>query len=228
MRAAVGPNVPISVKLNSADFQRGGFDFDESLQVAKWLEHASVDLIEISGGTYEQPRLLNLDGMEPVEEQSVAASTRAREAYFVDFAEAIHKEVSIPLMVTGGLRRLDAMKRALESGAADMIGIGRPMCVMTDAPAQLLSGVKELPRFEDTLSLLPKALRFLNGIKMVRTVGAFATQYWFYEQIAALGHQGDTLNGLGVFAATKAQTKAASQWIAERRALASNSEAEAS
>ena len=196
VRAAVGPNVPISVKLNSADFQRGGFDFDESLQVAKWLEQASVDLIEISGGTYEQPRLLNLDGMEPVEEQSVAASTRAREAYFVDFAEAMHKEVSIPLMVTGGLRRLDAMKLALESGAADMIGIGRPMCVMTDAPAQLLAGVRELPRFEDTLSLLPKALRFLNGIKMVRTVGAFATQYWFYEQIAALGHQGDTLDGL--------------------------------
>ena len=228
VRAAVGPNVPISVKLNSADFQRGGFDFDESLQVAKWLEQASVDLIEISGGTYEQPRLLNLDGMEPVEEQSIAASTRAREAYFVDFAEAMHKEVSIPLMVTGGLRRLDAMKLALESGAADMIGIGRPMCVMTDAPAQLLSGVKELPRFEDTLSLLPKALRFLNGIKMVRTVGAFATQYWFYEQIAALGHQGDTLDGLGVFAATKAQTKTANQWIAERRALVSNREAEAS
>jgi 2,4-dienoyl-CoA reductase-like NADH-dependent reductase (Old Yellow Enzyme family) len=228
VRAAVGPSIPISVKLNSADFQRGGFDFDESLQVAKWLEQASVDLIEISGGTYEQPRLLNLDGMEPVEEQSVAASTRAREAYFVDFAEAMHKEVSIPLMVTGGLRRLDAMKLALESGAADMIGIGRPMCVMTDAPAQLLAGAKELPRFEDTLSLLPKALRFLNGIKMVRTVGAFATQYWFYEQIAALGHQGDTLDGLGVFAATKAQTKTANQWMADRRALASNSEAEAS
>jgi len=227
VRAAVGPSIPISVKLNSADFQRGGFDFDESLQVAKWLEQASVDLIEISGGTYEQPRLLNLDGMEPVEEQSVAASTRAREAYFVDFAEAMHKEVSIPLMVTGGLRRLDAMNLALESGAADMIGIGRPMCVMTDAPAQLLAGVSELPRFEDTLSLLPRALRFLNGIKLVRTVGAFATQYWFYEQIAALGHQGSTLDGLGVFTATKAQTKAASQWLADRRALDLNREVEA-
>ena len=67
VRTAVGPTVPISVKLNSADFQRGGFDFNESLQVAKWLEQASVDLIEVSGGTYEQPRLLNLEGMEPVE-----------------------------------------------------------------------------------------------------------------------------------------------------------------
>ena len=219
VRAAVGPAVPVAVKLNSADFQRGGFDFNESLQVSKWLEEASVDLIEISGGTYEQPRLLNLEGMEPVEEQSVAASTRAREAYFVDFAEAIRKEINIPLMVTGGLRRLDAMNAALETGCADMIGIGRPMCVMADAPAQLLNGVSELPRFEDTLSLLPRALQFLNSIKLVRTVGAFATQYWFYEQIAALGHRGTTQVDMGVMSATKAQTKAANLWLAQRQAL---------
>ena len=219
VRAAVGPRVPISVKLNSADFQRGGFDFDESLQVAKWLEAASVDLIEISGGTYEQPRLLNFEGMEPVEAQSVAASTRAREAYFVDFAEAMRREINIPLMVTGGLRRLDAMNAALETGCADMIGIGRPMCVMTDAPVQLLNGLSELPRFEDSLSLLPKALKFLNVIKLFRTVGAFATQYWFYEQIAALGESGTTRDGLGVMAATKAQTKAANVWLEKRKAL---------
>ncbi|MBM26972.1 MAG: NADH:flavin oxidoreductase [Halieaceae bacterium] len=219
VRAAVGPRVPISVKLNSADFQRGGFDFDESLQVAKWLEAASVDLIEISGGTYEQPRLLNLEGMEPVEAQSVAASTRAREAYFVDFAEAMRREINVPLMVTGGLRRLDAMNAALETGCADMIGIGRPMCVMTDAPAQLLNGLSELPRFEDSLSLLPKALKFLNVIKLFRTVGAFATQYWFYEQIAALGEIGTTRDDLGVMAATKAQTKAANVWLEKRKAL---------
>jgi len=70
-------------------------------------------------------------------------------------------------------------------------------------------------------------LQFLNGIKLVRTVGSFATQYWFYEQIAALGHQGSTLDGLGVFTATKAQTKAASQWLADRRALDLNREVEA-
>ena len=219
VRAVVGPRIPISVKLNSADFQRGGFDFDESLQVAKWLEAASVDLIEISGGTYEQPRLLNLEGMEPVEAQSVVASTRAREAYFVDFAEAMRREINIPLMVTGGLRRLDAMNAALETGCADMIGIGRPMCVMTDAPSQLLNGLGELPRFENSLSLLPRALKFLNVIKLFRTVGAFATQYWFYEQLAALGKSGTTRDHLGVMAATKAQTKAANEWLQKRKAL---------
>ena len=218
VRVAVGPRVPISVKLNSADFQRGGFDFDESLQVAKWLEEASVDLIEITGGTYEQPRLLNLEGMEPVEAQSIAASTRAREAYFVDFAEAIRREINIPIMVTGGLRRLDAMNVALETGCADMIGIGRPMCVMTDAPTQLLNGLSELPRFEDSLSLLPRPFKFLNVIKLFRTISAFATQYWFYEQIAALGNSGTPQVELGVMAATKAQTKAANMWLEKRRA----------
>ncbi|MDB2353110.1 NADH:flavin oxidoreductase/NADH oxidase family protein, partial [Luminiphilus sp.] len=93
VRAAVGPEFPVGVKLNSADFQRGGFDFTESLQVAKWLEAAGVDLLEISGGTYEQPRLLNVEGIEPIENQAVAQSTRAREAYFVDFAQAMRKEL---------------------------------------------------------------------------------------------------------------------------------------
>ena len=218
VRAALGPLIPVSVKLNSADFQRGGFDFNESLQVAEWLQEASVDLIEISGGTYEQPRLLNLEGMEPVEEQSVPASTRAREAYFVDYAEAMRQQITIPLMVTGGLRRLDAMNEALKAECADMIGIGRPMCVVPDAPQQLLNGVPELPRFEDTLSMLPRACSFLNRIKLIRTAGAFATQYWFYEQIAALGRTGSTQVEIGVMAATQAQTKAANAWLAERKA----------
>jgi len=116
---------------------------------------------------------------------------------------------------------LDAMNAALNDGCADMIGIGRPMCVMTDAPNQLINGLDELPRFENSLSLLPPALRFLNRIKFFKTVGAFATQYWFYEQIAALGYRGETVEEMGVFAATKAQTKSANVWLAQRKALGS-------
>jgi hypothetical protein len=119
-------------------------------------------------------------------------------------------------MVTGGLRRLDAMNMALETGCADMIGIGRPLCVVTDAPAQLLSGLETLPRFEDELSLLPRGLGFLNRIKAVRTISAFATQYWFYEQIAALGLHGEANVSMGVMSATTAQTKGAKAWLAAR------------
>ena len=218
VRDTVGPSFPVGVKLNSADFQRGGFDFEESLQVAKWLEAESVDLLEISGGTYEQPRLLNVDGIEPVEDQSVKASTKAREAYFVDFAQAMRKELTMPLMVTGGLRRLDAMEDALASGSADVVGIGRPLCGMPKAMNELLSGAAELPRFENQLSLLPSWLKFLEGINLFKTIGTFATQYWYYEQISILGHTGEIDPQLSVFKATQRQMKSAKAWVAARAA----------
>jgi 2,4-dienoyl-CoA reductase-like NADH-dependent reductase (Old Yellow Enzyme family) len=216
VRQAVGPEFPVAVKLNSADFQKGGFDFNESLQVATWLQEAGIDLIEVSGGTYEQPKLLDLEGVEPVEEQAVAASTLAREAYFVDFTKAMRETLTVPLMVTGGLRRRDAMEEALNEGGADVIGIGRPMCVMTDAPNRLLSGEAELPRYEKQLSLLPSWLGFLNHLKLFRTIGAFATQYWYYEQIALIGEQGKAADELSVMSATKTQTARAKAWLAAR------------
>ena len=216
-REALGTNFPISVKLNSADFQKGGFDFDDSLTVAKWLADAGVDLLEISGGTYEQPRLLNLDGIEPIEEQSLARSTLAREAYFVDFAKAMREKLSIPIMVTGGLRRKDVMNHVLETGGADMIGLGRPMCVDADGPNRLLNGEDELARYEDNLSLLPSWLMWLTRFNAVRTINSFATQFWFYEQIANIGRTGATDPTLTVFSATMAQQKAASAWMTARK-----------
>lgn len=203
IRSTVGPDYPISVKLNSADFQKGGFAFEDSLQVAKWLEAASVDLIEISGGTYEQPKLLGIDGMEEEENQNIPASTLMREAYFVDFAMAMRKELKIPLMVTGGFRQSIAMKQAIESGGADVIGLGRPMCVMTDAPNQLLNGIDELPRYESQLALFPKWLSWLTKLKILRTVSSFAVQYWYYGQIDSLGRTGKADPDLSVWAATK-------------------------
>lgn len=203
IRSTVGPDFPISVKLNSADFQKGGFAFEDSLQVAKWLEAASVDLIEISGGTYEQPKLLGIDGMEEEENQNIPASTLMREAYFVDFAMAMRKELKIPLMVTGGFRQSIVMKQAIESGGADVIGLGRPMCVMTDAPNQLLNGIDELPRYESQLALFPKWLLWLTKLKILRTVSSFAVQYWYYGQIDSLGRTGKADPDLSVWAATK-------------------------
>jgi len=203
VRAAVGPDFPLAVKLNSADFQKGGFAFEDSLEVAKWLEEASVDLIEISGGTYEQPRLIGVEGMEDVEDQHVAQSTMMREAYFVDFAMAMQEKVSIPLMVTGGFRLRAAMEQAITGGGADLVGLGRPMCVMTDAPAQLLAGLDELPRYENQLSLLPPWLSFLNRVKAIRPLTIFAVMYWYYAQLEEIGLHGKPQPSMSVFAATK-------------------------
>ena len=203
VREAVGPEFPVAVKLNSADFQKGGFAFEDSLQVAQWLEQASVDLIEISGGTYEQPKLLGVEGVEEEEKQHVAESTMMREAYFVDFALAMQEKVSIPLMVTGGFRRRDAMEQAIAGGGADLVGLGRPMCVMTDAPNRLLQGANELPRYEASLSMFPPWLAFLNRIKTLRTMATFGVQYWFYAQLDELGNKGQPQPSMSVFAATR-------------------------
>ena len=203
IRAAVGPAFPVSVKLNSADFQKGGFAFEDSVTVAGWLEAASVDLIEISGGSYEQPKLLGIEGMEESAAQNVAPSTLAREAYFVDFALAMRGRVTVPLMVTGGFRSRTAMEQALAGGGADIIGIGRPMCLMTDAPNRLLAGEGELPRYEDDRGLLPGWLVFLKRFQMVKAIDSFAGIYWFYQQLWLLGHEGRADARLGGFAALR-------------------------
>jgi len=203
VRTAVGPDFPVAVKINSADFQKGGFAFEDSLQVVQWLEAAGVDLIEISGGTYEQPKLLGVAGMEEQEDQFVKETTRAREAYFVDFAQAMQEKVAVPLMVTGGFRRRDVMEQVVEEGSADLIGLGRPMCVMTDAPRQLLEGLDELPRYENELQFLPSWLSFLNAINTIKTVATFGVQYWFYAQLDELGVTGKPDPDMSVFAATR-------------------------
>lgn len=218
VREAVGPDFPISVKLNSADFQKGGFDFEDSLQVVQWLEAASVDLIEISGGTYEQPKLMGIEGMGAEETQTVAPSTAAREAYFVDFAKAMQDAVSVPLMVTGGFRTRAAMEQALEMGAADVIGLGRPMCVQTDAPQQLLEGAETLARYEDQVDLLPGWLGFLKRFQVVKAVSGFAGIYWFYQQLWMLGHEGRTDEGFSVMRALRLVEARNKRIMAERGA----------
>jgi 2,4-dienoyl-CoA reductase-like NADH-dependent reductase (Old Yellow Enzyme family) len=216
VRAAVGPDFPVAVKLNSADFQKGGFAFEDSLQVARWLETAGIDLLEISGGTYEQPKLLGGEGIEEEEVQNVAPSTLMREAYFVDFALAMQDKVSIPLMVTGGFRRRAAMEQAITAGGADLIGLGRPLCVVTDAPARLLEGLTELPRYEAQLALFPPWLAFLNRFKTLRTLASFGVQYWYYAQLDTLGRTGRAPQNMTVFAATRQVMAQQKRWLAAR------------
>ncbi len=137
-RRAVGADFPISVKLNSADFQKGGFTHRECLRVVEWLGEAGVDLLEISGGNYEQPSMMGARARDDDSGNQVAGSTQRREAYFLDYARSMRLVSAPPLMVTGGFRSRAAMDDALASGDLDVIGIARPMCVETDLPARLL------------------------------------------------------------------------------------------
>jgi 2,4-dienoyl-CoA reductase-like NADH-dependent reductase (Old Yellow Enzyme family) len=132
MRAEVGAAFPIGIKLNSADFQHGGFSEDESLAVIQALHDEGIDLVELSGGTYEAPAMSD--------QKRHRASTLAREAYFLEFAEKVRAAVPVPLMVTGGFRSLGGMATALSSGAMDLIGLARGLAIEPDLPQRLLAG----------------------------------------------------------------------------------------
>lgn len=188
-RAAVGPAFPISVKLNSSDFQKGGFTHEECLHVVRWLSEAGCDLLEISGGTYEQPKMAGLDGiLEPVFDDGAKASTRAREAYFLDYAARIRAAATMPLMVTGGFRTRAGMDAALKEDGVDVIGIARPLCSHTELVKGLLDGsVEDLPRWESTLRIGPGLFGPRSPFSAIRAANAWGTQGWFYVQLLRMG-----------------------------------------
>lgn len=134
IRNAVGSDYPISVKLNSADFQRGGFSSQESVNVAQALEKEGIDLIEISGGTYEKLAMMG-------ELSTQKESTQQREAYFLEYARKVRSLISTPIMLTGGFRSADAMAQAIEEGSVDLIGLARPLAVDPVLPTKLLTNV---------------------------------------------------------------------------------------
>lgn len=131
IRSRVSPGFAVGLKLNSADFQRGGFTEDESRGVLAALAGEGLDLIEISGGSYETPAMMG----------KAADSTRAREAYFLEYARTARELVGdIPLAVTGGFRSRAAMEEAVSTGDCDVIGLGRPTATTVGAAEAILSG----------------------------------------------------------------------------------------
>lgn len=137
IREQVGNDFPIGIKLNSADFMKGGFSEEESMQVVQALSDEGIDLIEISGGTYESPSMMGAD--KKAEQSEQKASTVHREAYFLDYMEKVRKLVDTPLVVTGGFRSGAAMNQALQTGATDLIGIARTMAVDPEFPNKLIA-----------------------------------------------------------------------------------------
>ena len=166
VRSSIGPDKVLSIKLNSADFQRGGFTEDESLAVIEHLDGEGVDLLEISGGTYESPAMSN---------GGLSESTRAREAFFLEFAERVRAVTTVPLMVTGGFRTGAAMVDAIASGATDLIGIARPLALQPELPQELLAS-PETARSDFELKKI--------GIKKLDSI---ADLWWTQHQIQRLG-----------------------------------------
>ncbi|MFJ1594235.1 NADH:flavin oxidoreductase/NADH oxidase family protein [Kitasatospora albolonga] len=157
VRAAVSPSFAVAVKLNSADFQRGGFDADDARQVIAMLEPLGVDLVELSGGSYESPAMTG---------RAADSRTRAREAYFLDLAEDLVATSPLPLRLTGGIAGRATAQRVLDSGVA-VIGMGTALAVTPDLPHRWLRS-READRQLRPVNWSDKALASAAGMAQVR------------------------------------------------------------
>ncbi len=182
IRRQVGAEFPVGIKLNSADFQRGGFTEEESLAAIQALVAAGIDMVEISGGTYETPAMTGV----------MKETTRAREAYFLEFAEKVRALVKVPLMVTGGFRSRAGMNNAIHSGAVDLVGLARALALEPDLPTRLLGGQDPLHQVRP----------ISTGIKMIDGSGLMETA-WYSRQLRRIGDGREPRpneSGLGSFA----------------------------
>jgi 2,4-dienoyl-CoA reductase-like NADH-dependent reductase (Old Yellow Enzyme family) len=138
VRMVVAPTFVVAVKLNSADFQRGGFSVDDAKRVVQLLNHADVDVVELSGGSYEAPAMQG---------EARDGRTLAREAYFVEFAQEIGQIAQMPIMVTGGIRRHVVAEQVMQAGV-DLVGMATALAIVPDLPNQWRQGQDPAPALE--------------------------------------------------------------------------------
>ena len=139
VRRAVGPSFPIGIKINSTDKLEGGLTEDDALEVVRLLDQTSVDLIDISGGTYFPGAKASSDGVS------------ASGPYFLAFARRAKGVTDVPLMLTGGFERREQAVEALTGGAADMVSLARAMVLnprLAEAWLSEAGGDPEFPLFE--------------------------------------------------------------------------------
>ena len=166
VRAAVGPDFPVSIKLNASDFQKGAFTHAECVALVGLLNGSTLDLLELSGGSLEQPKQVGV-ALKAEGDDKLPETTRKREAYFIEFAGAVKAAAHMPVMVTGGFRTVAGMAEAVENGELDVVGLGRPLIADPETPRKILSGeIEKALTPEDRVGLF--YLLGWNNIQLAR------------------------------------------------------------
>ena len=205
IRRAVGPDFPVSVKMNSADFQKGGFDMAQSIGVVDMLNAEKLDLLEISGGNYNAPAMIGAIGGDNPLARKKSERTLRREAYFMEYARRVRPVATMPLMMTGGFRTRACMEDALAEGATDVIGLARPYCVSTDFPRRLLSGeIVDVPMVEERLLLDREQYIGVLDDRAFNLLEADHQLAWMYVQLTTLSEGGDVDWSMPIDTAPKA------------------------
>ena len=163
IRTVVGKDFLVGVKLNSADFPKGGVDESESVQVVQKLSEMGIDFIEVSGGNYESPQML-----------AAKDSTRKREAFFIDYAEKARAVSQAPLIITGGFRSQNAM----EDGYLDLVGVARPFALVPYLANQMQNGTYQTVQTD----LIKTGVAFVD-----KKAGAMLEMNWYMTQMDLIG-----------------------------------------
>lgn len=167
VRAAVSPKFGVGVKINSSDFQRGGFDDNDLHYFVKQLNGCQLDFLEISGGSYENAVMITGHPPEDAGTEAKKASTIAREAYFFVAAQHLLDTAEMPIMVTGGIRTRQTLDDVLGSSPRFLAGVGTAMGLMPDLPNQWKEGRDPCPAVARSV-VLPQTLKGAAKASCVR------------------------------------------------------------
>ncbi len=167
IRQTVGHDFPVGIKLNSSDFMKGGFSEEESVRVATVLADLGIDLVEISGGTYERPAMAGIAEMQ---------AQNNSEPYFLSYANRIRARIDTPIVITGGFRTAGAMAEALLENNIQMVGLARPMILDPDLPEKILSGQEYI----SPVHPIKSGIGFLDRAALLEVT-------WYEQQLRYLG-----------------------------------------
>lgn len=155
MREELGKDFTIGIKINSTDFKEDGLTEEDSLKTIIELANLGLDFVEISGGTYERPAMMG------------ATSRSTNQVFFAEYSKKLKQKIEIPVVVTGGIRSINAMNTLLNDNTTDFIGIARPLTIDPNIPNKIKQGtytIVETTRVSTGVKKLDKIFGSLLGI----------------------------------------------------------------
>ena len=155
MREELGKDFTIGIKINSTDFKEDGLTEEDSLNTIIELANLGLDFVEISGGTYERPAMMG------------ATSKSTNQVFFAEYSKKLKQKIEIPVVVTGGIRSINAMNTLLNDNTTDFIGIARPLTIDPNIPNKIKQGtytIVETTRVSTGVKKLDKIFGSLLGI----------------------------------------------------------------
>jgi len=155
MREELGKDFTIGIKINSTDFKEDGLTEEDSLKTIIELANLGLDFVEISGGTYERPAMMG------------ATSKSTNQVFFAEYSKKLKQKIEIPVVVTGGIRSINAMNTLLNDNTTDFIGIARPLTIDPNIPNKIKQGtytIIETTRVSTGVKKLDKIFGSLLGI----------------------------------------------------------------